>query len=381
MRICFIAPPRFPLPGSGSVEISIWAAARRLVLRHEVTVLSRRAPGLPEEEIREGVRLLRLPAAPSFRYAEGIVEAIAAGNFDLIQVDNRPALLRAVKEAYPALPAVLYLHSLTFVPAGPLTAARLYPADAVIVNSASLADRLRRRFPGLGLAPQVVPLGADLSRFVPADEALRDRMRSLYRISSRRYVLLFAGRVIPRKGLPVLIRAAARVNRFYPVQLVVAGSGDARYIRRLRSLARRLRLPFLFLGPVPHGDMHRIYQAADCFICPSQRHEAFGLVNVEAMASGLPVIASAIGGIVEILGSGRTGMLVADYRRPSAFARAIRTLIRRPDRARAMGEEGRRAAVDRYGWEATARRLESLYRQTLESRWSRPHLVDIEKNT
>ncbi|MNV76269.1 Spore coat protein SA [compost metagenome] len=117
----------------------------------------------------------------------------------------------------------------------------------------------------------------------------------------------------------------------------------------------------IFAGGIPHSDIHRLYQAADCFVCPSQRHESFGLVNVEAMAAALPVIASRIGGIGEVIEHGRTGLLVDRYREASAFARAIESLARAPKTAAAMGLEGRRTALQAFDWERTASRLELLF--------------------
>lgn len=360
MKICMIAPGRFPLPGSGSVEICIWETARRLAARHDVTVISRRFPGLSHQEKREGVRLLRLPADMPGLYLAEALNIIRSGNFGLVQVDNRPHVAAAVKQALPRTPVVLFLHSLTFVPQEAKVRRSLSFADLIAVNSRSLADRLLRRFPGLLPPLRVVPLGADLSRFSPLSAQQRQQMRRELQLP-RRFTVLFTGRLIPRKGADVLIRAAALLNRRRPVQLIIAGSGNPSYERRLKRLAKRLRLPVIFAGGIPHSDIHRLYQAADCFVCPSQRHESFGLVNVEAMAAALPVIASRIGGIGEVIEHGRTGLLVDRYREASAFARAIESLARAPKTAAAMGLEGRRTALQAFDWERTASRLELLF--------------------
>ncbi|WP_036724464.1 glycosyltransferase, partial [Paenibacillus forsythiae] len=115
MNICMIAPGRFPLPGSGSVEICIWETARLLARRHHVTVISRIMPGLPGLEAREGVRLLRLPADTPGLYLAEALKALREEAYELIQVDNRPHVMAAVKQAFPHIPVVLFLHSLTFV--------------------------------------------------------------------------------------------------------------------------------------------------------------------------------------------------------------------------------------------------------------------------
>ncbi|NJJ38506.1 glycosyltransferase family 4 protein [Paenibacillus apii] len=360
MNICMIAPGRFPLPGSGSVEICIWAVARQLARRHNVTVICRETPGQPDREMLEGVRLIRLPADTPRLYLAWAVKTVAEEPYELIQVDNRPHLMAAVKRAVPGTPVVLFLHSLTFVPATLKVAKSLREADLIAVNSLSLGSRLSGRFPSGRLPLAVVPLGADLSRFAPLPEEERRQLRREFGLPER-FTVLFVGRIIPRKGLPVLMRAAAVLGRRLPVHLVIAGTGKPGYMRSLKKLAQRLRLSVSFAGGVPHGDIHRIYQIADCLVCPSQRHESFGLVNVEAMASGLPVIASNNGGIREIIVSGRNGFLVDRYRESSSFARNMLALARDPERALSIGMKGRRDATEAFDWARTAGRLESLY--------------------
>ncbi|AIQ10862.1 glycosyltransferase family 4 protein [Paenibacillus durus] len=360
MKICMIAPGRFPLPGSGSVEICIWETARLLARRHSTTVISRRMPGLPGLEEREGVRLIRLPADTPGLYLAETLDALREEPYELIQVDNRPHLAAAVKRAFPHIPVVLFLHSLTFVPSDPKVALSLGHADLIAVNSQSLRGRLDRRFTSARLPVAVVPLGADLSRFTPLPDDQRKLLRREYGLP-RRFTVLFVGRLIPRKGVPILMRAAAMLNRRLPVHLVIAGTGKPAYMRKLNQLARRLRLSVSFIGGVPHEEIHRMYQIADCLVCPSQRHESFGLVNVEAMAAGLPVIASNNGGIREIISSGRNGFLVERYREAASFARMMLPLARSPKRAAAIGMQGRRDAFQTFDWARTADRLELLY--------------------
>ncbi|MEK3899648.1 MULTISPECIES: glycosyltransferase family 4 protein [unclassified Paenibacillus] len=361
MHICMIAPEQFTVPGDGSVEICIWNIARRLAKRHKVTILSRRAAGLPDTDELEQVKFIRLPSGSPSRYRSSVLMFLeAAEPFDLIQIDNRPRLAAAVKRQSPGTPVMIFLHSLTFVPQEPGIARSLALADAVTANSSSLEQRLIRRFPGIRSKLRVVPLGADLSRFTPASAQEKARLRTLHGLGTG-FTVLFVGRVIPRKGVPVLLRAMHRLNRHMPARLLIAGKGKPPYLRQLRVLARRLGVHVSFLGNIPHEDIHSMYQAADCFICPSQQHEAFGLVNVEAMASGLPVIASSNGGIREIIDSGRNGYLVKQYRNPAAFASRMLQIGRNPDLAARIGLQGRSDALQMYEWQHTAELLENIY--------------------
>lgn len=370
MHICIIAPEQFPVPGNGSVEICIWAIARSLARRHTVTILSRKSPGLPESVELEQVRICRLPAGNPARYEASVLSFLEKESFDVIQIDNRPLLMAAVKRQHPRTPVLLFLHSLTFVPAESRIARSLARADSIAVNSRSLQRKLSRRFPRISRKLGVIPLGADLSRFTPADAAERQRLRKFYGIPPV-FTVLFVGRLIPRKGVPVLIRAVHHLNKHLPAHLIIAGHGKPHYVRRLKLMARRLGVSVSFPGNIAHEDIHGLYQTADCFVCPSQRHESFGLVNVEAMASGLPVIASNNGGIREIIDSGRNGYLVDRYREATPFARNILRVARNQGLAARIGMQGRNDALRTFEWQHTAQQLEERYRSLLpQKHWS-----------
>lgn len=364
MHICIIAPEQFPVPGNGSVEICIWAIARKLARRHKVTILSRKSPGLPESVELEQVRICRLPSGSPARYEASVLAFLEKESFDVIQIDNRPLLMAAVKRQYPRTPVLLFLHSLTFVPAEARIARSLAKADNIAVNSRSLQHKLARRFPGLSRKLSVIPLGADLSRFTPAEAVERQRLRRLYRLPPV-FTVLFVGRLIPRKGVPVLIRAISLLNKHVAAHLIIAGQGKPQYVRKLKLMTRRLGVSVTFLGNIDHEDIHGLYQTADCFVCPSQRHESFGLVNVEAMASGLPVIASSNGGIREIIDSGRNGYLVERYREAAPFARNILLMARNQGLAAKIGMQGRSDALRTFEWQHTAQQLEERYRSLL----------------
>lgn len=360
MNICMIAPEQFPVPGDGSVEICIWAIAKRLAEKHKVTIISRRDPGLPAATVMEEVKIIRLPSGTPAQYHASVLEYIQKESFDIIQVDNRPHLMAAVKKQLPHLPVFLFLHSLTFTPNTVNVASALAKANLIIVNSHSLQRRLTRRFPRLTKGIHIILLGADLDQFTPVPSSEKYRLRSLYKLPQT-FTILFVGRVIPRKGVPVLIRAIYHLNKRLPAHLVIAGKGKTSYIRQLKLLARRLGVSITFLGNVAHHNIHTLYQAADCFVCPSQHHESFGLVNVEAMASGLPVIASSNGGIREIIISGHNGYLVERYRQALPFSKYLLRIGRNPELATKMGTQGRIDALEVFNWQRTAADLELLY--------------------
>ncbi len=360
MRIAIVAPEQFPVPPllGGSVEITVFSVAKELALCHSVTVISRSHPRYPKDSFESGVHIHRVNAENPRQYLARVKRWLAGKAFDVIQVDNRPSFVPAIKRLFPTIPVSLFLHSLTFV--NPPAANRrragpgLMAADIIVANSLSLRHELASRFPDAAGKIRVVWLGVDTQRFLPASGAN----------TSPYFTVLFAGRLIPRKGLHVLLEAVKPAQKMcgQRMRIIVAGSSRrVRYIRRIRLLARRSGVPASFLGIVPHHRIHQIYQQADVLVCPSQKHEAFGLVNVEALSAGLPVVASDIGGIREIVIQGWNGILVPQYTRPQAFAKALAFLAGNPPLLQAMKEIARLDCLNRFSWAATAAHLSRIY--------------------
>lgn len=181
--------------------------------------------------------------------------------------------------------------------------------------------------------------------------------------------VLFAGRIVKPKGLAVLIRAARELD----AEFVVCGDGpDAAAMRRL---ARRLGVEqrFCFKGWLDAAALARELAAASAVAVPSLWPEPFGLVGIEALAAGVPVVASATGGMGEWLHDGVTGLSVPAGD-AGALARALRTLLDDPGRRRAMGAAGRRLVAERFSPERHVAALGEAYeraRATSSSR-SRP---------
>lgn len=361
MRILIVAPEQIPVPPplGGSVEITILALAKQLARKHRVTIVSRAHRRYPRHSVIDGVHIHRVPSGTRETYLSNVKKFIRGKSFDLVQVDNRPRFVGPIKQMSPGTPVSLFLHSLTFVSPPYATrssaAAGLSQADIVIANSTSLKKQLSARFPGSAGKIRKVWLGVDTLRFTPAGK----------RNSDRAFTVLFAGRVIPRKGVPVLLKAIklAQKSARRPIQAIIAG-GSPRpgYSQRMRALALKLRVNARFLGTVPHRRIHRVFRKADVFVCPSQKHEAFGLVNVEAMASGVPVIASSNGGIKEIVRHNRNGILVRRYRQPQSFATAIAKLAGNKALRLRMARAARRDSLRQFSWQATAARLGRIYK-------------------
>lgn len=240
-------------------------------------------------------------------------------------------------------------------------------ADAVICCS----DFIRRRFLERVEYPEewvrVVYNGFDPSRFQRHNG---DAIRQEWGVPEGTNVILFAGAIVPEKGLLHLLSAAALLRDRYDFQIVIAGSAglwstpdDADVGRRAEyfSLVQRAAagLPVRWLGAVPVGDMPGVYAAADIVVCPSNWDEPFPLVVCEATAAGKPVIASRAGGLPEIVVDGENGLLVPPGCE-DALATALATLLADPDLVHQMGHNAQ-ARSTLFTWASAATRLDEIY--------------------
>jgi D-inositol-3-phosphate glycosyltransferase len=172
-------------------------------------------------------------------------------------------------------------------------------------------------------------------------------------------VLLFAGRLDPFKGPDLLLRAASMMEE--DAQVVIVGgklAGD-KELKRLQSLATELGITsrVAFLGARPQQEMPLIYSAANVTVVPSY-HESFGLVAVESLACGTPVVATRAGGLTTIVRHGETGYLVP--RCPGFFAARLDMLLRNPDLWMRMHLAARRSVLQ-FSWKNVASQVHEMY--------------------
>ncbi|MFJ6632015.1 glycogen synthase [Streptomyces sp. NPDC091376] len=246
-------------------------------------------------------------------------------------------------------------------------------ADAVIAVSHGMRADILDCYPALDPARvHVVHNGIDTALYRP--DPSTDVLRGLGIDPARPYVL-FVGRITRQKGVPHLLRAARALDP--AAQLVLcAGAPDTPEIgaefRELVEELGRARDGVLWIpGMLPRPDVVQLLTHAAVFACPSV-YEPLGIVNLEAMACGTAVVASAVGGVPEVVEDGLTGLLVPyDARHPQDFETGLTEALNRvlddPATARRMGEAGRRRAVTTFGWDQVARRTYEVYERTLKS--------------
>ncbi len=219
-----------------------------------------------------------------------------------------------------------------------------------IAVSGAARHFISRYFPG---DYRIIPNGVDLDRFADAEpfEELRDGTLNI----------LFVGRFEERKGLIHLLKAYHRLRkRHVDARLLVIGTGPkAREYRRFVGL-RGVR-DVEWLGHVSDDDKARYFASADIFCSPATGQESFGIVLLEAMAAGIPIVASDIHGYKNVMQRGVQGLLV-EPRNPRALAAALYKLAGDPDLRHRMGEEGRLRAPD-YSWDRVTERIVDYYHE------------------
>ena len=224
--------------------------------------------------------------------------------------------------------------------------------DGLIAVSRASKGYHARYFPG---EYTVIPNGVDIGLFGCAD------LCPIEEFGDGRPNVLFVGRMEKRKGLPYLIEAFVHVKRELPeARLIVVGAYDDLDKVPFMLQVRHLGLSDVhFVGRVSDEELARYYHTADVFCAPSTGMESFGMVLLEAMAAGAPVVASDIEGYREVVDNGVQGVLV-EPEKPEALAAALISLLRDPQRRHALSASGREKA-QYYAWPTIAARVLDFY--------------------
>ncbi len=224
-------------------------------------------------------------------------------------------------------------------------------ADVAVSCSRFNADTVEARY---GIRPRVVYNGYDAELFYPrpADPALRREVAP-----AGEHVILYAGRLIPWKGVQYAIAALRDVPG---AVLLIAGEGHYRGTLEEQAIREGVAARVRFLGAVPHEELPRWLALSDVLVATSFASETFGIALVEAQASAVPVVASRFGGFAEVVQDGVTGLLVPPQD-PAALAQALRALLSDPLRRQEMARAGPPWVREHFHWEKVAERVLEAY--------------------
>lgn len=239
--------------------------------------------------------------------------------------------------------------------------------DAIAAVSRAEVDLL---CDGVGASAErvwLVPPAVNTVLFQPGPVESRAEVRSRLGVRADEGLVVCVGRVQPLKGQDLAVQM---LEHLPDAVLVLAGEstpGDERYLESLHDIARRIGVEgrVRHIGSLGRPEIARLLDAADVVVVPS-RSESFGLVPLEAAASGTPVVASRVGGLLESVIDGETGVLV-DGRDPQEWAEAVGAILHDVDLQLELGLAGRRV-VSRRDWDDVAGELEAVYRSTIPAR-------------
>ena len=399
MLTTFFHPDKF-----GGAERVVFELAGHLArLGQEVTVLTHRAGGTRQEEELDGFRVLRYPADHSGSFAfyrtvfRGVRKALkgllARERFDILHTHQ---LLSAFAAFFPRAlfkgspvasfyapyhqeyetkhlggrPAAESASRLKTLPSLISSALRkgdrfvLERAKAIIVLSRFSRSQVERLLRGNLDHLHVLPAGVDLDRFKPPAD--REASRKRLGIPEGVPLLFSVRRLVERMGLEDLIDAAAILaRRGVPFHLALGGTGPLKGALESRVSNSPARDHIRFLDVVPEEVLPDWYGASDLFVLPTRSLEGFGMVTLEALASGVPVAGTRVGATAEILEQVDQGLLF-EASGAEAMAGHLERLLSDPPALSKIGVKARKVVEAHYGWPRIAEQTLSVYRQVLE---------------
>lgn len=371
-----VAAPVHPVPPRKGAAVEWWMYQTCRHLRDiEPHIVSIAAADYADEEQRDGIAFHRVRIGRLYRrlfqkilgldpcsYAQRVTRRLALIRPELVHVHNAPALFAELTRYYRG-PAhfILHMHN-------EMAVAALPPGAVLFTVSHYLKDWYAARLPGADI--RIVTNGVDTDTFRPLPPGEVASLRAHLKLPADRKIILYAGRISPEKGPLDLVQAFGELRKIrQDVSLVLVGEirtgADRRgdYGRRLLAAGETLGADCYHAGTVDPAHMHEYYQVADLAVVPSEFEEPFGMVAIEAMAAGAPVLATRKGGLPEIVKDSVTGFILDDAKNPPAFAQRLNELLTNPNRLANVRKNARDYVVQHHDWGVVSRQLESAYRE------------------
>lgn len=349
---------------------------------HEVHVITLDLPGIPYTAEMEGVKVYRtavqlghpdfLTWALLFNHfmEKKMAEVNQKVEFDIIHVHDWLTAFAGISfKHYLKKPMITTIHATEVGRAqglhNPSSLAidgvewwSTYEASKVIVTSNSMRSEVCNHFQLPWEKIEIIPNGIDLDKYgVSVDRRL---VRERYGVGYNEKLVLCVGRLVPQKGIEYLIRAIPMVNQRFPAtKFIIVGDGWLR--GHLESLAQSTghTKNMAFTGFIPDEEVLALMTSADVLVVPSI-YEPFGIVALEGMAAGAPVVASQIGGLGEVIEHDRTGIFVHP-RNPDSIAWGIDRILSDPDHSTWLAQNAKELVQKTYSWDAIATKTVEVY--------------------
>lgn len=382
-KIVMVAAPVHPVPPRKGAAVEWWMyqVSRRLA-GFEPHIVCISTDDYPDEERRNGIFFHRIRMGKLYKrlfqkitrldpwsYARRAARRIDKIRPDIVHVHNAPDLFAEIRRLSAWKSARYILHMQNEMRVRGLRADELLVADSEYLKSWYAAH-----LPGVAVS--VVTNGVDLSLYEPAWTTDPDtrHLRATYHLPPDKKVILYVGRISPEKGpLDLVLAFRELLKRRQDIFLLLVGEmrtgavSDRRveYGRKIQQACAELAGGCRHVGVVNPADMHKIYPVSDLVVVPSRFEEPFGMVAIEAMAAGVPVLAASKGGLREFVIPGQTGFLIENTENHDLFARQMDELLNQPEALDKIRRQARRYVEQYHGWDTVARQTEEQYHRLL----------------
>lgn len=371
-KIIFTVTPIFSIPPRGAAAVETWMyqVAQRTTIPNRIVCIKNEGYsdytqvndncsihriGFSRVYKRIFQKWTRLDPLPYSQRILNIAKDFPITDKSVIVVHNSMKLYRQIRERAPQTKIVLHMHN-AFEPKG------LNPDIKMIVPSQFLKNYYQAYLPDADIV--IVDNGIDLDAY---QSDCSSQLRSELNLSTRDKVIFYAGRIVPDKGVLLLLKAFEKlVEEQSDLKLVVVGdhmevskSDKGAYQQEVRDVAARMQNKCLMLGSIPPEKMHLYYPLADLVVIPSQFKEPFCMVAIEAMGAGKPVLVSTRGGMVEFVKSEETGYHLREPMSVDSIAQDIKDVLARKDLHR-TAEQGQNQIFERYSWSSVTQSFEAV---------------------
>jgi len=378
----------FPPRVVGGIARHCEGLAKALVQQnHEVHLFTLDFPGSPNYEEMDGVKVYRASTElghPNFLtwvllfnhfLTKRMADVVHSVDFDVMHVHDWLAAFSGISfKHYLKKPMVLTVHSTEIGRAQGLHSPdsfsingiewwATYEADRVIVCSQSMKNEICGHFNLPWDKVDVIPNAIDATKYQTSVD--RGSVRQRYGVGYGEKLVLCVGRLVPQKGIEYFIRAIPNIAKRYPeAKFVIVGEGWSRDLLEAEARASGQNRKIQFTGFASDKEVINLMTSADVLVVPSV-YEPFGIVALEGMATGVPVIASQVGGLSEVIEHDRTGLFVFP-RSSESIAWGIDRVLSDPDHAKWLTENAKEKLHKAYSWEAVAMKTVEVYRKVVE---------------
>ncbi len=378
------------LPHRGGSEIMAYELAKRLVeLGHKVIIHTIQKKGTKKYEQTDGIEIYRFKDIRLFPKLSKITLGKIPSIFSFSAI---PSLFRLVKKTHPdiihshfladtGLSAIIVGNTLKIPIITSLLGKDIFdPVDPVpikwhnvlawlmenssMVIACSSDQKLRAKAMGVSSGITIIPHGVNIQRFTP-----QVKVDIKKKLGIQGPMILSVQRLHPRKGMEYLIDAIPIILDKKPsAQFVIVGKGSEKAKIEKKIEILHIENNVKLVGFVPDSELPHYYANCDLFVLNSL-YEAFGIVLLEAMASGKPVVATTVGGVPEVVMNGKTGFLVSP-RKPKQLAEASIKILQDPEMKQKMGNSGLNRVLKRFSWDSIVKKYLNAYimTQKLKSR-------------